>query len=267
MAETLKGKTYQWQKGLCEKYGVYIGTCILEKDQNDFFDTFLLTGPNQNEVWTHRKMEAPSYESYFIKGAGMNNNVFDTTISRIGVVICFDSAKTCTLSTLKEKNPDIVLMAYSYPGLPRYFSKKDRKNWFEVYQIAPEIYAKSLQVPVVVSNKTGRFSSLVPFRKAIFDADFTGGSAIVDQGGNVLARMSMVQTGVLVSKVTLGINDTSQKRNNSCNRKWLLPYNTKTRFMMEINRKIGAMRYRYSRKRKLALKVLKSGKKVSNQHL
>ena len=38
MAEPLKGKTYQWQKGLCERYGVYIGTCILEKDQKDFYD-------------------------------------------------------------------------------------------------------------------------------------------------------------------------------------------------------------------------------------
>ena len=83
MAEPLKGRTYNWQKGLCEKYGVYIGTCILEKSRDNFYDTFLLTGPNKNEIWTHRKIEAPSYESYLFKGAGLNNNVFEE------IAICY----------------------------------------------------------------------------------------------------------------------------------------------------------------------------------
>lgn len=50
MAEERKGKTYQWQKSLSETHGVYIGHCLLEKEQRDFYDTFILTGPGQNEV-------------------------------------------------------------------------------------------------------------------------------------------------------------------------------------------------------------------------
>lgn len=254
MAEPLKGKTCKWQKGLSEKYNVYIGNCILEKEQDDFYDTFLLTGPNHNEVWTHRKIEAPSYESYLFKGAGVNKNVFDTPIGRIGVVICFDSAKAHTLSSLKEKCPEIVLMAYSYPCLPRYFSANNRRNWVETYLKAPEIYAESLQAPVVVSNKTGYFSSPVPFGVANFDAEFAGGTAIFDRNANALVRMSGNQAGVLVSEVSLGEQSGIMKQDRFLKQNgWLLPYGTKIKVMMELNRKVGTARYKYSKKRKNAV--------------
>ncbi|MDR3629956.1 MAG: carbon-nitrogen hydrolase family protein [Desulfocapsaceae bacterium] len=251
MAEPLKGRTYNWQKGLSEKFGVYIGICILERSENDFYDTFLLTGPGKNDVWTHRKIEAPSYESYLFKGAGLNNSVFDTPIGRIGVAICFDSAKNHTVSNLKKGNADIVLLAYSYPGLPRYFSRKDRDAWLEIYQKAPEIYAACLHVPIVVSNKTGGFDSPVPFGIA-YQADFAGCSAIFNQRGDVLKYMPMHQAGVLVSEVTIGKENNFLQQNKLYDNGWLLPYSLKTKVIMELNRKIGAIRYKYSNKRKIA---------------
>ena len=71
------------QKSLCEKHGVYIGNCILEKDQSDFYDTVLLAGPGPNQVWAHRKIQAPGHESYLFKGAGINSNVFETPMGKI----------------------------------------------------------------------------------------------------------------------------------------------------------------------------------------
>lgn len=188
MAEPLKGKTYRWQKSLCETHYVYIGNCILEKYDSNFYDTFILTGPHQNALWSHRKIEAPSYEAYLFKGAGVNSNVFETPIGRIGAIICFDSAKKHTISTLMKGNAEIVLIAYSYPNLPQYFSMHDRKNWVETYLKVPQIYCSHLRVPIVVSNKTGYFSSSVPIGIADFNAMFAGGSSISDKEGNLLMR-------------------------------------------------------------------------------
>lgn len=255
MAEPLRGRTYKWQKQISEKHSVYIGTCILEKDQNDFYDTFLLTGPGQDEEWTHRKIEAPSYESYLFKGVGLNNNVFDTPIGKIGVVICFDSSKTHTLSMLKEKGAEIVLMAFSFPCLPKYFSDNDRKNWVETYLQAPKIYANILHVPVVVANKTGRFSSPVPIGIANFDAEFAGGTSIYDRNGNALEQMTEKQSGILVSEMPLGERNGLVEHSPFKQDGWLLPYSIKTKVMMEINRKIGMTRYKFSKKRKNALKI------------
>jgi predicted amidohydrolase len=251
MAEPLKGKTYKWQKSLSQTHGVYIGHCILEKKQSDFYDTFILTGPGQNEIWTHRKIEAPGHESYLFKGVGINSNVFETPIGKIGVVICFDSAKAHTLSSLINGNAEIVLIAYSYPSLPQYFSKKDRSNWVETYRKAPPIYSKYLQAPVVVSNKTGHFSSPLRMGIADFDARFTGGSSIFNKEGNLLMRMAENQAGVLVSEVSLGKQTGSEK--NSLNPKgWLLPYSSKNKVLMEIIRALGRIRYRFCKKRRLA---------------
>jgi N-carbamoylputrescine amidase len=255
MAEPLRGRTYKWQKQVSEKYGVYIGTCILEKDQNNFYDTFLLTGPGQDEEWTHRKIEAPSYESYLFKGVGLNNNVFDTPIGRIGVVICFDSSKAHTLSMLKEKSAEIVLMSFSFPCLPKYFSYNDRKNWIETYLEAPQIYAKLLNVPVVVSNKTGRFSSPVPIGLANFDAEFAGGTSIYDRNGNALEHMTEKQSGILVSEMSLEKRNSLVGHRRFKQKGWLLPYSIKIKVMMEINQKIGMTRYKFSKKRKNALKI------------
>lgn len=254
MAEPLKGKTYKWQKSLCEKYGVYIGNCILEKDQSDFYDTFLLTGPGQHEVWTHRKIQAPGHESYLFKGAGINSNVFETPMGKIGVVICFDSAKAHTLASLINGGAEIVLIAYSYPNLPQYFAENDRRNWTETYLKAPQIYANYLQAPVVVSNKSGHFSS--PLRMgAAFDAKFTGGSSIFDKEGNLRMRLAEDQTGVLVSEVSLG-NQTGFEKNNQLTPKgWLLPFSFKNKVLMEIIRTLGTTRYKCSKKRRLAAKV------------
>jgi N-carbamoylputrescine amidase len=118
MAEPLKGRTYAWLKSICRSRDVYMGTCILEKDGEDFFDTFILVGPGENDFWSHRKIEPASYEAYFFKGGGLNPNVFDTPMGRIGVSICFDSSKTHTISSLIDGMPEILLITYSCPKLP-----------------------------------------------------------------------------------------------------------------------------------------------------
>ena len=255
MAESLKGKTYTWLKSLSKMYGVYIGTCILERDHNDFYDTFILTGPKENELWMHRKIEAPSYESYLFKGVGINSNVFETPIGRIGVVICFDSAKAHTLSGLISDKAEIVLIAYSFPFLPKYFTKNDRQNWIDAYLKAPQIYSERLHAPVVVSNKSGRFSSPVPIGVGDFDSDFAGGSSICDKESNLLFRLNEDETGVLVSEVTLGGNSDLKPSTKNSLKGWLLPFSLKTKAIMEINRKLGTTRYRFSKKRKNALKM------------
>ena len=87
-------------------------------------------------------------------------------------------------------NAEIVLIAYSYPGLPDHFSKNNRRNWMETYLKVPSIYAEYLNVLTVVSNKAGHFSSSLPIGAADFDIRFTGGSSIVDEDGNLIERLA-----------------------------------------------------------------------------
>ena len=252
MAESLNGRTYAWLKGLCERHEVYIGTCIFEANEGDFYDTFILAGPEKDALWVHRKIEPAGYEANFFKGAGMNTNVFDTPIGRVGVAICFDSAKAHTISSLMRARPEILLIPYSCPDWPSSLSKKDGACWLEVFTNTPELYAKYLQVPVVSSNKVGRFVSPIPgMIGGKWDEDFIGRSSIIDRDGNLVSRI-FEEEGVLAEEVELGKPSISAKTSLIPEGRWFLPYSTGIKLGTETSRKLGAIRYRWSKKRKNA---------------
>jgi N-carbamoylputrescine amidase len=255
MAEPLEGRTYSWLKGLCERHNVYIGTCILESYEGDFYDTLILVGPGEDALWVHRKIEPASYEAFFFKGAGINSNVFDTPIGRIGVVICLDATKTHTISSLVGAKLTILLMAYSWPDLPHFLPKKDREHWVEAFASIPQVYAQYLHVPVVSSNKTGRFISPVPLLKGLkIEADFTGRSSIVDQNGEVVSSISK-DAGILVEEVELGKPDVSAGTNIIQKDRWLFPFSTIIKLSFDMPLIVGRLRYRWSRRRKTASQI------------
>jgi predicted amidohydrolase len=254
-AEPIKGRTYSWLKGLCERHDIYIGTCILENYEKDFYDTFILVGPGKDDLWVHRKIEPASYEAFFLKGAGMNPNVFDTPIGRIGVVICLDAIKTHTISSFIGARLTILLMAYSWPDLPSFLPRKDREQWVEAFASIPKAYAQHLHVPVVSSNKAGKFISPLPLLKGLkFEADFTCRSSIIDRDGNVVSSISK-DAGILVEEVELGKPDISAETNIIQKGRWLFPLSRTIKLSCDLPLMLGRIRYRWSRKRKAASQI------------
>lgn len=97
---------------------VHIGGTFLEVDGEDFYNTFVLVGPQGNVLGTVRKSKSPSFESFFIKEGGFAPHVVDTDIGAVGIAICYEAMLTaiprlfvakyvlllcwrlCTLSTL-----------------------------------------------------------------------------------------------------------------------------------------------------------------------
>jgi len=58
----------------------------------------------------------------------------------------------------------------------------------------------------------------------------------------------------LVSEIPFGEHNGLVEHNRFKQNGWLLSYSIKTKFMMEINRKIGMTRYKFSKKEKMPLK-------------
>jgi predicted amidohydrolase len=250
VGEPLRGPTHKWLQALCNKYSVYICTCILEKDKEDFFDTFLLCGPG-NALWVHRKVEPAAYEAFFFKGAGPNTNVFDTPIGKIGIIICFDSSKTYSIESMKRNRPDVLLLQYSYPEMPSFLSKRDRNNWIETYKNAPIAYAKDLHIPVVATNKMGVFATPIPLGFGLkYRAKFVDQTAIVDGDGEVVTAISQ-GLGVICKEIEIGTKRDQINQMVPPGR-WYLPYSKNLRFTTDFAQKVGMLRYAYSAKRKSA---------------
>lgn len=254
-AEPLRGPTYQWLCRLCRQHDVYIATCIFEREGQDFYDTFILCGPG-GQLWAHRKIEPAAYEAFFFKGGGLNPSTFATPIGQIGIAICFDTSKTYTIKSLLQQRPQLLLLQYSYPGLPLFFPKRIRDNWVETYKKAATTYANHLKVPVVTSNKTGSFSTSLPFNFGLkYAADFIDHSFIVGRDGGVMAQISNGQ-GFICSQVELA-DPVSGPVQAIPKARWYLPYSWLTRLTTEYARNWGMIRYKFSRKRKkAALKYL-----------
>ncbi len=248
-AEPLKGKTYKWLKELASKYDAYLGICILETDGRDFFDTFILVGPD--EFFFHRKIEPASYEAFTFSAKGINQSVFDTKLGRIGVAICFDTTKTHTIKRLIELSPDILLIAYSSPELPWFCLPKDKKAWVEEYRITPELYASFLACPVIVSNKTGEAHSRIPYlpRFLRMDVSFTEGTCILDGSGR---RLSEIKGGSGIVVEDLEMKEFPRKNQVLPKGRWLMPFTLSTRITMDGALFLGRLRYMLSKKRKMA---------------
>ena len=248
-AEPLKGITYQWLKKLCTEYGVYIGTCVLEREEDDFYDTFVLVGPNENELWTHRKIEPAGSESCLFKGAGLksNPNVFDTPLGKIGIVICFDTAKSQTAESLETLGAEILLISCAYPELPSMLPGAQKDSWREIFQDAPTSYARFLGIPVVLSNKCGRFSSRVEGLPVGVETNFAGSSKIVDAKGNVISALDGKE-GVLIEEID--IEPKVKRTDFNLKNRWFLPYTLFIRFMANASAKFAKRYYRRYKNKK-----------------
>lgn len=192
-AETRNGRTVAAVTTLSRELGLYIGTSFLEVEREDFYNTFFLAAPDGSVAgWVRKQMPAGA-EGYFFRGF-VNEHVIDTALGRIGVGICQENYRCFLPRELREKRADLLLMPYSYPDLSSAGGLMSPSGahvggW----------YARNLAIPVVTSNKTGVWPQ-------VEGAYFPGASAIVSQGGTVVAELAD-DPGVIVAEVDLPTGD------------------------------------------------------------
>jgi N-carbamoylputrescine amidase len=183
-AEPSNGATARWIVGTAKQLGVWLGTSFLEADGEDFYNTFILAGPDGREAGRVRKQVPADAEAYFFRADG-GPHVIDTAIGRIGVSICAEGYYCFVAEQMRRLSADIVLMPHSAPdcsatgGLPA-APGTHLGLW----------YAGKLGVPVAFVNKVG------PFRTRTLTEPpqestgvFPGLSAIIDSDARVLATM------------------------------------------------------------------------------
>jgi N-carbamoylputrescine amidase len=196
-AEPSNGQTARWLSRTSQRLGAWIGTSFLEADGEDFYNTFILTGPDGAEAGRVRKQVPADAEAYFFRG-DPGPHVIETAIGRIGVSICAEGYYCFIAEQMRRLKADIVLMPHSAPdcsatgGLPA-APGTHLGLW----------YARNLGVPVAFVNKVG------PFRTRALSPPpqestgvFPGLSAIVDSDARVLKTMDGAE-GISVADVVL----------------------------------------------------------------
>lgn len=225
-SEPRDGPTVSWMKDLSASLEIYLAGCIYEKNQDDYFDTLVITTPDRSSLF-YRKCHPALWENIYFR-PGDSPGIFTTDLARIGVAICWDVVYRDTLEGLRGK-VDLILVSCAWPSLQvpgagRFFNGVDwdlRRN----AQLAPVRMAEELGAPVVFANRSGRFRSRIPFSGLRVSMPFLGQSAVVSADGKLVKRLGM-EEGMIITEIEIPDRNEVRLDNsgkNKLGKKYIVP--------------------------------------------
>lgn len=170
-----EGLTCQMMIEQAKKHQMYIVWGMGEQDHDRcdvLYNSAVLVGP-EGFVGVYRKVHQPGTERLY-SFPGDNYYVFDTTIGKIGIMICFDKMFPEVARILKVKGADVIICPTAWPAGTR--SENDPS--LKLYKMANEMRAIENNITIIDSNNV---SEETP------DGFECGHSRIVDPVGRTLA--------------------------------------------------------------------------------
>ncbi len=205
-AEPVGGATTFWMLRRSRQMGLWIGGGIIEEADKRVYDTFVLAGP-AGEVHSYRKQYPVGFENLFFH-RGSDLGIFNTSLGRIGVMICWDMVQP-RLSREMAGRIDLLLISSAWPAVGSgNIPLLGIRSWLDRQPLQrPRQLARELNTAVVYCNMTGSFATQVPglgWLGITFRSDYAGSSSITEQGGN---KMTVVgrEERILVADVGLGL--------------------------------------------------------------
>jgi N-carbamoylputrescine amidase len=167
-----------------------------------------------------RKNPPASLEAYFYRG-GNDPHVIETALGRIGVGICFENLLYEHLQEMQRASVDLILQPTA-AGRPKPIKTGDIELFDSMIRRCAPYHARTLGVPVALSDRTGLINTQLPGGFGEFNSSFSGYSQIVDSDGAVKAHMKS-EEGVIVAEVNLSPERKRSKRPRCYGGMWAYP--------------------------------------------
>jgi N-carbamoylputrescine amidase len=203
-AEPVGGPVSTWLCETAKRHHIHAGTTILEVNNGDFYNTFLLATPQGELAGTVRKSQPAWVEARFYRGA-RGPHILETAIGRIGVGICYENYLGEHVRSLAHSAIDLLLQptAAATPPAAWPVGKRGADAFDRMLRSLAQRHASMLGVPVIMSNMCGPLSSPLPGPFGSLNTSFAGLSSIVDAAGDYLAILGS-EEGVIAGTVLLG---------------------------------------------------------------
>jgi N-carbamoylputrescine amidase len=202
-ASPANGKVATWLAEMSRQYSLYLGGSFLEARGEDFFNTFILAGPEEGILGRVGKDHPASLEAYTFKPQP-GPQVIDTPLGRVGIAICYDSSLRVVWDRLLAEGFDLLLLPMCAPTPQRniYYNERRIKGYHDSFRNGATLLAKQLGVPVIMANKAGPWETPLPGWLPPAHSTFPGFSHIADSDGKELARLGG-EEGVIIAQVSL----------------------------------------------------------------
>ena len=144
-ADDCGADTSSWSVAMAKKYRTYIGTGYLDRETGDYFNRYMIVGP-EGVCGAVSKSEGES--AVFKRGSF--GSVITTPFGKVGVGICFDSRRRHFYDEVKDEDLSLILFPHGAPADPKKPEKEHREN-----DTRCMMYVDAFGVPVVYVNSKG----------------------------------------------------------------------------------------------------------------
>ncbi|HVP41806.1 MAG TPA: carbon-nitrogen hydrolase [Terriglobales bacterium] len=208
LAEPIPGPTTQAMAELARQAKVAVIASVFEKRARGVYhNTAAVLDSDGTLKGLYRKMHIPDdplyYEKFYFTPGDLGFKVFDTQITRLGTLVCWDQwyPEGARLTALQGANVLFYPTAIGWhPGEKQEFGKAQHDAWRTIQRA----HAIANGVYVAVVNRVGHETGNIRGQSAPGEGlDFWGGSFLCDAFGTVIAEGSHDKEEVLVGEVDL----------------------------------------------------------------
>jgi predicted amidohydrolase len=185
LAETIPGPSVQQMEAIAKREKMHMVVGMLEKSGKAkavLYNSAVLIGPS-GYLGKYQKMHLPTHsvfeEKRYFRG-GYQTALFDTSIGKIGIIICYDIFFPETTRLLRLKGAQLAICISASPSV--------RRGFFEVLTTARALENTMFLAYV---NLTGIEDGL----------QFWGGSRMIAPSGRIIAQAKYDEEDMVVAQI------------------------------------------------------------------
>lgn len=195
--EAEDGPTVTWMREQAGRHGTVVAGSIAERRADRLLNTLFIAEPdgrlNRYSKRQPTKLELAAFDP------GDDESIVETSLGRIGRVVCADIIWGCSLLKPLAGNIDLLLFTQASSN-PRTLGRL--MWWWEKRKGKPVFAAaiRAIGAPMVAAGMVGPMQRVT----RLFDAYMFGGTCVTDAYGRTLAAVPYYEEGVALADVIPG---------------------------------------------------------------
>ena len=204
LAETIPGPSTELFGEIAKELGVVIVTSLFEKRAvGVYHNTAVVLDYDSSIAGTYRKMHIPDdpgfYEKFYFTPGDLGFEVIDTSIGKLGVLVCWDQWFPEAARLMAMTGAEILIYPTAIGWDPR-DDKAEQLRQLDAWKIVQRAHAVANGIPVISCNRVGHESDPSGQSAGI---DFWGSSFICGPQGELLAQASSDDGKVLTAELDM----------------------------------------------------------------
>lgn len=212
LAEPIPGPSCDFYGGLAKELGVVLVTSLFEKRAPGIYHNTAVVFENNGSIaGKYRKMHIPDdpayYEKFYFTPGDIGFEPIDTSIGKLGVLICWDQWYPEAARLMAMRGADVLI----YPtaiGYESTDSKEEQSRQRNAWIIAQRAHAVANGLPVISVNRTGKEEDPSGQTNGI---QFWGSSFVAGPQGEILSAAPEEQETILLVDVDLEKSETVRR--------------------------------------------------------